>query len=175
MELESLRFRWWFSRPCTFFKTQIHGIPEYLLNEIPKIQIHYNTRNTDHVEIYYCNMDIFYIFFFPFAINGWSILDLDVLKSKSYAIFLNTLWKLCRPNQCVICSINNPVWFKLFNHLRLVWVILISTALTTTFKNALILCEVATWNWINFSFFAALPSLYKHAFNSFNQYGWNYE
>ena len=91
LEPESLRFRRWFSRPCTFFKTQIRGIPEYLLNEIPKIQIHYNTRNTDHVEIYYCNMDIFYIFFFPFAINGWSIFDLDVLKSKSYAIFLNTL------------------------------------------------------------------------------------
>ena len=48
--LESLRFRRWFRRLCTFFKIKIHGKPEYLLNKIPSSQIRYNTRNTHQVE-----------------------------------------------------------------------------------------------------------------------------
>ena len=47
--LESLRFRRWFRRLCTFFKIKIHGKPKYLLNKISSSQIHYNTRNTDQV------------------------------------------------------------------------------------------------------------------------------
>ena len=117
--LESLKFRRWFRWLCTFFKIKIHGKPEYLLNKIPSSQIYYNTRNADQVETYYCRTDIFKNFFFPYTIIEWNKLDLDVLKSKSYAIFWNTLLKLGRPNQCAIYNINNPVGLKLLTHLRL--------------------------------------------------------
>ena len=51
-----------------FFKIKIHGKPEYLLNKIPSSQIHYNNRNTDQVEMYYCRTDIFKNPFFPYTI-----------------------------------------------------------------------------------------------------------
>ena len=85
--LESLRFRRWFRRLCTFFKIKIHGKPKYLLNKIPSSQTHYNTWNTDQIETYYCRRDIFKNSFFPYTIIEWNKLDLDVRKSKSYAIF----------------------------------------------------------------------------------------
>ena len=104
---------------CTFFTIKIHSKHEYLLNKIPSSQIHYNTRNTDQVETYYCRTDIFKNSFFPYTIIEWNKLDLDVCKSKSYAIFRNTLLKLGRPNQSAIYNINNPVGLKLLTHLRL--------------------------------------------------------
>ena len=117
--LESLRFRRWFRRLCTFFKIKIHGKPKYLLNKIPSSQTHYNTRNTDQFETYYCRTDIFKNSFFPYTATEWNKLDVDVRKSKSYAIFLNTLLKLGRPNQNAIYNINNPVGLKLLTRLRL--------------------------------------------------------
>ena len=82
-------------------------------------QVRFNTRNTDQSETYYCKTDIFKNSFFPYTIIEWNKLDLDVRKSKSYAIFRNTLLKLGRPNQCAIYNINNPVGLKLLTHLRL--------------------------------------------------------
>ena len=82
-------------------------------------QIHHNTRNADKVETYYCRTDIFKNSFFPYTIIEWNKLDLDVRKSKSYAIFRNTLLKLGRPNQNTIYNINNPVGLKLLTRLRL--------------------------------------------------------
>ena len=117
--LESLRFRRWFRWLCTFFKIKIYGKPKYLLNKIPSSQIHYNTRNTDQVETYYCRIDSFKNSFFPYTIIDWDKCDIDVHKSKSYAIFWNTLLKLGRPNQCAIYSINNLVRLKLLTHLWL--------------------------------------------------------
>ena len=66
--LESLRFRRWFRRLCTFFKMKIHGKPKYLLNKILSSQTHYNTRNTDQVENY-CRTDIFKNSFFSLHNN----------------------------------------------------------------------------------------------------------
>ena len=117
--LEYLRFRRWFRRLGTFFKIKIHGKPKYLLNKIPSSQTHYNTRNTDQVETYYCRTNVFKNSFLPYTIIEWNKLDLDVRKSKSYAIFRNTLLKLGRPNQNTIYNINNPVGLKLLTRLRL--------------------------------------------------------
>ena len=117
--LESLKFRRWFRRLCTFFKIKIHGKLEYLLSKIPSSQTHYNTRNTDPFETYYCRTDIFKNSFFPCTIIEWNKLDLDVRKSRSYATFRNTLLKLGRPIQRAIYSINNPVGLKLLTRPRL--------------------------------------------------------
>ena len=48
----------------------------------------------------------------------WNKFDLDVCKSKSYAIFQSTLLKLGRPNQCAIYCINDPVGLNLLARLR---------------------------------------------------------
>ena len=85
---------------------------------MPSSQIHYNTRNTDQVETYYCRVDIFKNSFFPYTIIEWNKFDFDVDKSKPYITFWNTLLKLGRPNQCAIYSINNLVGLKLLTHLR---------------------------------------------------------
>ena len=113
--LESLKFR----RLCTFFKIKIYGKPEYLLNKIPSSQNHCNTRNADQVETYYCRTDFFNISFFPYTIIEWNKLDIDILKSKSYATFRNILLKLGRPIQRPIYSISSPVGLKLLTRLRL--------------------------------------------------------
>ena len=111
--LESLKFRRWFRRLCTFFKIKIHGKLEYLLNKISSSQIHYNTRNTHQAETYFCRTGIFKNSFCPYTITEWNKLNLDVGKSKSYATFRNTLLKLGRPIKRAIYSINNPVGLKL--------------------------------------------------------------
>ena len=117
--IESLKFRRWFRQFCTFFKIKICGKSEYLLNKIPSSQIHYNSRNADQVETYYCWADIFKNSFFPYTIIEWSKIDIDIWKSKSYATFRNTLLKIGRPIQHTIYSINNPVGLKLLTCLRL--------------------------------------------------------
>ena len=111
--LESLRWL------CTFFKIKICGKPKYLLNKIPSSQTHYNARDIVQLETYSCRTDIFKNSLFPYTIIEWNKLDLDVHKSKSYAIFQNTLLKLGRPNPNAIYNINNPVVLKLLARLRL--------------------------------------------------------
>ena len=48
--LESLKFRRWFRRLCTFFKIKISDEPEYVVNLIPTGQDSYNTRSLDQTE-----------------------------------------------------------------------------------------------------------------------------
>ena len=114
-----MKFRRWFRRLCTFFKIKIYGKPEYLINKTPSSQIHYNTRNADQVQTYYCRTDIFKNFFFPYTIIEWNELDIYIRKSKSYATFRNTLLKLGRPIQCAIYNINNLLGLILLTRLRL--------------------------------------------------------
>ena len=101
----------------SIYSTRSHQVRFITRNRNSRIR--FNTRNTDQVETYYCRTDIFKNSFFPYTIIEWNKLDLDVRKSKSYAIFQNTLFRLARPNQCAIYSINNPVELKLLTRLRL--------------------------------------------------------
>ena len=61
--LESLKFRRWFRRLCTFFKIKTSGKPEYLFKLIPTGQHFYNTRSLDQTETY-CRRDAFKNYFF---------------------------------------------------------------------------------------------------------------
>ena len=94
--------------------------------------------------------EIFLKLFFPYRViesNKLDVWDLDACQCKSYATFTNTLLKLGRSIQCAIYSINNSVGLKPLTCLRKsVWVILMNTDLTTTFKTALILCAVLKLN-----------------------------
>ena len=82
-------------------------------------QYSYNTRSLDHIETYYCRTDSFKSSFFPYTIVVRNKLDLDIRKSKSYAIFRNALLKIGRPNQCSVYRIHNPMGLKLLTRLRL--------------------------------------------------------
>ena len=70
--LESLKFRRWFRRLCTFFKIKTSAKPEYLFNLIPTGQHSYNTRCLDQTETYYCRRDAFQNSFFPYAVVEWN-------------------------------------------------------------------------------------------------------
>ena len=50
--------------------------------------------------------------FFLYTITEWNKPEFDVQKSKSNAIFGNTLLKLGRPNQCAIYSINSTPYLS---------------------------------------------------------------
>ena len=97
--LESLKFRRWFRQLCT---NKTSGKPEHLFNLIPTGQHSYYTQSLDQTETYYCRTDAFTNSFFPYTIVEWNKLDLGIQKSKSYAIFLNALLKICQPNQCSV-------------------------------------------------------------------------
>ena len=85
---------------------------------IPTGQHSYNTQSLDQTETYYCRTDALKKIF-PYTIVDWNKLDLDIRKSKSYAIFQNALLKIGRPDQYSIYRIHNPVRLKLLTRLRL--------------------------------------------------------
>ena len=109
--------------------------------------------------------------FFPYTIIQWNKLDVDVLKSKSYAIFRNTLLKLGRSKQNAICNINNPVALKVLTLLRLGLSHLNKNRFNHNFQNCINpLCSCSLEIVSTSHFFTALPSLYQHLFNSLKQY-----
>ena len=69
--LESLRYRRYFRRLCTFFKIKQIGLPSYLFNLIPQTNHNYNTRQYDNVESFYCGTDVFKNSFFPSVIDDF--------------------------------------------------------------------------------------------------------
>ena len=71
---ESLKFRCWFRKLCTFFKIKMTGKPEYLLDIIPKTNHLYNTQSED-VIAFYSRTDVFKYFFFTSTISEWNKLD----------------------------------------------------------------------------------------------------
>ena len=81
------------------FKVKTSGKPEYLINLVQTGQHSYNNRSLDQIETYYSRTDTFKNSSFPYAIAEWNKLDLDIRKSKSYAIFRNALLKIGRLNQ----------------------------------------------------------------------------
>ena len=56
--LESLRFRRYFRRLCTFFKIKQTEMRSYLFNLISQSNHNYNTRQYDNIESFYCRTDV---------------------------------------------------------------------------------------------------------------------
>ena len=59
------------------------------------------------------------LIFFPDTIVKWNELDLDITKSKSFAISRNVFLKIGQPNQCSFYRIHNPMGLKHLNRMRL--------------------------------------------------------
>ena len=69
---ESLKFRHWLRKLCTFFKLKTSGLPEYLFDLIPQNNHLYNTRFLEDVTTFYSRTDAFKYSFFPSTIFEWN-------------------------------------------------------------------------------------------------------
>ena len=118
--LESLKFRRWFGKICLFFKTEKHGLPEYLFHIIPQSNHQYSTRTTEDITTFYCRTDVFKYSHFPATIIEWNKLNGKLRESESLPYFRDALLKVGRPTSKLIYNIHNPIGLKLLTWLRLV-------------------------------------------------------
>ena len=121
--LESLKFRRYFRRLCTFFKIQQSGLPSYLYNLIPHSNHSYITRQTDKIESFYCRTDVFKNSFFPFVIDEWNKLKPEIrnvdsfLKFRKLILNLDNGRPLCNP---IFCNpIFRPIGLKYLTRLHI--------------------------------------------------------
>ena len=119
--LESLKFRRYFRRLCTFFKIQHSGLPSYLLKLIPQSNHNYNTRQIGKFETFYCRTEIFKNSFFPSVIDEWNKLKPEIRTVNSFLKFRKLILNLDngRPLFNPIYNIFNPIGLKYLTRLRL--------------------------------------------------------
>ena len=117
--LESLKFRRWFRKLCTFFKIKSTSLPSYLFDLIPKSSQMYIIRLLDDVATLYSRTDIFKYLFFPSTISEWNKLELKIRQSKTLLTFRNALMKIGTPIPKPVYNVHNPVGLKLLTRLRL--------------------------------------------------------
>ena len=117
--LESLKFRRWFRKLCTFYNIKSTGWPSCLLGLIPKSSHMYNTRSLEDVATLYSRADIFKYSFFLSTISEWNKLDLKIQQSKALLTLRNALIKIGRPIPKPIHNVHNPLGLKLLTRLRI--------------------------------------------------------
>ena len=97
MGIESLSFRRWFTRLCTFHKIKTQRAPKYLYKLTPLKNNSYDTRSAHSVGTYFCITNTFKNSFLPYTIREWNKLNLQLRNKKSFKKFRNTLLKLVIP------------------------------------------------------------------------------
>ena len=70
--LESLKFRRWFRKLCTFYKIKTTGVPQYLSDLIPQTNHLYNTCAAEDVTTFYSRTDTFKYSFFQYTVLEWN-------------------------------------------------------------------------------------------------------
>ena len=113
---ESLKFRRWFRKLCTFFKLKTSGLPKYLFDLIPQNNHLYSTRFLEDVTTFYSRTDTFKYFFFPSTILAWNKLERKIRQSST---LLTSLLKIGRPVPKPVYNMHNPNSLKLLTRLRL--------------------------------------------------------
>ena len=116
---ESLKFRRWFRKLCTFFKLKTSGLPEYLFDLIPQNNHLCNTHFLEDVTTFYSRTDAFKYSFFPSTILEWNKLERKIRQSSTLLSFRNSLLKISRPVPKPVYNIHNPNSLKLLTRLRL--------------------------------------------------------
>ena len=66
---ESLKFRRWFRKLCTFYKIKTREVPEYLFDLIPETTHIYNTYSSDNVTAFYSRTDVFFVSILSFHVQ----------------------------------------------------------------------------------------------------------
>ena len=96
-------------------------MPSYLFNLISQSNHNYNTRHYDNIESFYCRTDVFKNVFFPYVIDEWNKLKIEIGNVESFPKFRKLLLNLnngspsCRP----IHNIFNPLGVKYITRLRI--------------------------------------------------------
>ena len=119
LEFESLKFRRWFRKLCTFFKIKTTSNSEYLFNIIPKTNHLYNTPSSEDVTIFYRRMDVFKYYSFPSTILELNKIDRRIRHSTTSLSFKNALLEIGRPTPKRVYNIVDPNSLKLLTRLRL--------------------------------------------------------
>ena len=113
---ESLKFRRWFRKLCTFFKIKTTGKPEYLFDIIPKTNHLYNTRLSEHftAELTFSSTLLFHLQCY----NGTNLIR-EFGQSTTILSFRNALLKIVRPTPKPVYNIHDPSSLRLLTRLRL--------------------------------------------------------
>ena len=91
--LESLKYRRWFRKMCTFYKIKTAGVPQYLSGLIPQTNHLYNPCGAEDVTIFYGRTDAVKYPFFQYTVLEWNKLDWNTQQSKTMLSFRNSLLK----------------------------------------------------------------------------------
>ena len=95
LDVESLKFRRWFRKLCTFYKIKTTGVPEYLFDFIPETNdITYNTRSSKKVATFYSRSYVYKYSFFPYTILEWNKPYKNIQQSKTIMSIINYLLKI---------------------------------------------------------------------------------
>ena len=94
--LESLRFRRWLRKLCSFYKIYKNKSPSYLYNLIPDRVKFYSAPSSqiDNISNIKTTCNFFSNSFFPSTITEWNKLDHDIHNSNSLNVFTLSL-KIC--------------------------------------------------------------------------------
>ena len=91
---ETLKTRRYVAKMTNMFKIHTGGVPEYLLNIVPKKREHvssYNTRNKEDYIIPRCRLQLFRNSFIPDAVKQWNLLKVEVREVISISSFRKNL------------------------------------------------------------------------------------
>ena len=92
---ESLKFRRWFRKLCTFYKIKTTEVPEYLFDFIPETNhITCNTRSSKKVATFYSRTYVYKYSFFPYTILEWNKPYKNIQQSKTMMSFIDYLLKI---------------------------------------------------------------------------------
>ena len=117
--LESLCDRRWYHRLVLFFNIVNGNSPDYLRSTLPGAHVSRNPTRTDLFMRFKGSTDYFNGSFFPFCVNEWNKLKIEVRSLKSVSLFKKSLLKTKRPEKSPVYKILDPLGLKLLTRLRL--------------------------------------------------------
>ena len=101
---------------CVFFKIKTTQIPKYLYELILSESHIYSTQNSENVETYYCETDLFkYSFFHILQLNEIKLISIYTMPNLCWYLETN-YWKL--EDQCKIQFIIYS-WYKISHQIKI--------------------------------------------------------
>ena len=117
--LEYLSSRRWLRRLSLFYNVLKNKSPHYMYQIIPMLNQNLNTRNRLQIPQIFCRTDSFKNSFFPYCIDEWCNLDVEIKQSVFLVSFKRSILNFIRPNHNSIFDISDNEGIKLLTRLRL--------------------------------------------------------
>ena len=96
--LESLQFRRWYRKPCSFYKIYKNNWPSHVSNIILQENTACNIRNVDKVNLLKIGLNFLKNSFFPSTVIEWNKLDPNLRYENSFHIFRKIIFQFIRPS-----------------------------------------------------------------------------